>query len=878
MVMENDQQRYGQISNPSFSSSYYPHGRSRKMSIGLTVEDPASVARKGQAIGRSPSLIFPSSKAANPIQEEQEVRTNSRQQELLNHKSEWVSVSAKKTTQSVQFYGNRMSSLQCDDGVAKKFDSVAYSRKSRKDGKDVMVEECAFKSTQIMHHLSGEREKQEPVGENEDLETNKNSDSLRMKLCEILGSAASQTEQNIHLEPNAAEQNDQIPEYEELTSEKRKSNKKLEPIMLEKSKSERREEPMPEKRKTEREESMSEKIKSKQRVEPMSEKRKSQKRVEPISEKRISEKRVDTTSEKGKSEDNMAPRPKQKHNSDTIETDSESPNATARRPITRSVARRRKPSIRSSTMAELQFQINGGYRYQKSCINQEDQKKNIFVFDEGGGQLGLINGHISKFKGKPEWKESTIWPSRGVAEKSYVNVKKTTKKAPLKPLPNNFVVEDDFQSPFPPKQTNVFKENFRSPPSPPPMVEKEASICKVQSKPPNQFGGMRELSQAHSPQKPIRERGSHISRNSQEPKAGSYGLGTPTQSSDDTRECRDKQPMPSPLVTKRNAENLVFPSLSSDKQSPHSQGSEQHEADFEGSILTPFMPNFPWKCRAVTQFALGLERFESKIKSQTAKRSSEILASAAEIIKKQLQHVECQIQSAIYNLRTLSKAKRKRLELRFQDQQERLRLIQEKFKEDINQLVQDCKSAMVEFEEDQLTLRAKAETESMVKTIIELWLNLIHKALKILVFKQTTTMPRPLGEREAARPLPRQLNACIHLSLYQHCSRTLPHFFFLVYENSLVYNINQQKNFYINCLAFCKFMHCTVLMCPLLSLDDISLLEASHKKLLLQVEKEIHSQLRDAERNISSLRKDTREKMRSLKHMLGQCLAEGSFG
>ncbi|ERN02064.1 hypothetical protein AMTR_s00045p00139940 [Amborella trichopoda] len=352
-----------------------------------------------------------------------------------------------------------------------------------------------------------------------------------MKLCEILGSAASQTEQNIHLEPNAAEQNDQIPEYEELTSEKRKSNKKLEPIMLEKSKSERREEPMPEKRKTEREESMSEKIKSKQRVEPMSEKRKSQKRVEPISEKRISEKRVDTTSEKGKSEDNMAPRPKQKHNSDTIETDSESPNATARRPITRSVARRRKPSIRSSTMAELQFQINGGYRYQKSCINQEDQKKNIFVFDEGGGQLGLINGHISKFKGKPEWKESTIWPSRGVAEKSYVNVKKTTKKAPLKPLPNNFVVEDDFQSPFPPKQTNVFKENFRSPPSPPPMVEKEASICKVQSKPPNQFGGMRELSQAHSPQKPIRERGSHISRNSQEPKAGSYGLGTPTQSS-----------------------------------------------------------------------------------------------------------------------------------------------------------------------------------------------------------------------------------------------------------------------------------------------------------------------------------------------------------
>ncbi|KAL4202943.1 hypothetical protein AMTRI_Chr02g223790 [Amborella trichopoda] len=800
------------ISNPSFSSSYYPHGRSRKMSIGLTVEDPASVARKGQAIGRSPSLIFPSSKAANPIQEEQEVRTNSRQQELLNHKSEWVSVSAKKTTQSVQFYGNRMSSLQCDDGVAKKFDSVAYSRKSRKDGKDVMVEECAFKSTQIMHHLSGEREKQEPVGENEDLETNKNSDSLRMKLCEILGSAASQTEQNIHLEPNAAEQNDQIPEYEELTSEKRKSNKKLEPIMLEKSKSERREEPMPEKRKTEREESMSEKIKSKQRVEPMSEKRKSQKRVEPISEKRISEKRVDTTSEKGKSEDNMAPRPKQKHNSDTIETDSESPNATARRPITRSVARRRKPSIRSSTMAELQFQINGGYRYQKSCIKQEDQKKNIFVFDEGGGQLGLINGHISKFKGKPEWKESTIWPSRGVAEKSYVNVKKTTKKAPLKPLPNNFVVEDDFQSPSPPKQTNVFKENFRSPPSPPPMVEKEASICKVQSKPPNQFGGMRELSQAHSPQKPIRERGSHISRNSQEPKAGSYGLGTPTQSSDDTRECRDKQPMPSPLVTKRNAENLVFPSLSSDKQSPHSQGSEQHEADFEGVTRAKFLVspdkspfvihrikrlhredmNMRALCspspsleeteegdgfevaseenqenalaRAVTQFALGLERFESKIKSQTAKRSSEILASAAEIIKKQLQHVECQIQSAIYNLRTLSKAKRKRLELRFQDQQERLRLIQEKFKEDINQHVQDCKSAMVEFEEDQLTLRAKAETET------------------------------------------------------------------------------------------------------------------SHKKLLLQVEKEIHSQLRDAERNISSLRKDTREKMRSLKHMLGQCLAEGSFG
>ncbi|KAA3475132.1 Ankyrin and armadillo repeat-containing [Gossypium australe] len=117
--------------------------------------------------------------------------------------------------------------------------------------------------------------------------------------------------------------------------------------------------------------------------------------------------------------------------------------------------------------------------------------------------------------------------------------------------------------------------------------------------------------------------------------------------------------------------------------------------------------------RAITLLALALETFKRKIDSATTKKSTEILMSISEEMKSMLLNAEAQIESDVGKLTSLSKTKRKRLETRLQEQQELLKLILEKFKEDIHRHLLDCSSILEGMEAYQNELKGTMKKQSM---------------------------------------------------------------------------------------------------------------------------------------------------------------------
>ncbi|KAL4354729.1 hypothetical protein GQ457_06G030730 [Hibiscus cannabinus] len=117
--------------------------------------------------------------------------------------------------------------------------------------------------------------------------------------------------------------------------------------------------------------------------------------------------------------------------------------------------------------------------------------------------------------------------------------------------------------------------------------------------------------------------------------------------------------------------------------------------------------------RAITVLALALETFKRKMDSATRKKSSEILMSISEEMKSMLLNVESQIESDVGKLTTLSKTKRKHLETRLQEQQEQLKLILKKFKEDIHHHLLDCNSILEGTEAHQNELKRIMKKQKM---------------------------------------------------------------------------------------------------------------------------------------------------------------------
>ncbi|CAN6299485.1 unnamed protein product [Urochloa humidicola] len=115
--------------------------------------------------------------------------------------------------------------------------------------------------------------------------------------------------------------------------------------------------------------------------------------------------------------------------------------------------------------------------------------------------------------------------------------------------------------------------------------------------------------------------------------------------------------------------------------------------------------------RAFDQLIVVLGRFQTKIKSETSKKSSEILAATGEIIRQQLEGVEVQMQADVDKLVNAGKSKRKRLESTFEEQQEKLRILHEKFKEEVDKQLLGCKNSLEDFESYHAELKGVAEKQ-----------------------------------------------------------------------------------------------------------------------------------------------------------------------
>ncbi|CAI9104848.1 OLC1v1003624C1 [Oldenlandia corymbosa var. corymbosa] len=115
----------------------------------------------------------------------------------------------------------------------------------------------------------------------------------------------------------------------------------------------------------------------------------------------------------------------------------------------------------------------------------------------------------------------------------------------------------------------------------------------------------------------------------------------------------------------------------------------------------------------VSLFALALERVKSNMKSMVKKKCAEILMSAAEGIQLQLQTAESQIQADMVTLNSINKLKRKRVDARFEELQGQLKVLHERYKDDVNRHLQDCRSTVESLEAHQLELKATVEKQCL---------------------------------------------------------------------------------------------------------------------------------------------------------------------
>ncbi|CAM0907947.1 unnamed protein product [Alopecurus aequalis] len=152
------------------------------------------------------------------------------------------------------------------------------------------------------------------------------------------------------------------------------------------------------------------------------------------------------------------------------------------------------------------------------------------------------------------------------------------------------------------------------------------------------------------------------------------------------KRCKRRLPSPIPIATSGSQETIM---------------SDKEPGQWPDDYLT----------RAFDQLLVVLGRFQTKIKSETSNKSSEILAASGEIIRQHLQGVEVQMQNDVDKLVNAGKSKRKRLELTFEEQQEQLRVLHEKFKEEVNQQLLGCKNSLEDFEAYHAELKGMADKQ-----------------------------------------------------------------------------------------------------------------------------------------------------------------------
>ncbi|KAF8106987.1 hypothetical protein N665_0129s0056 [Sinapis alba] len=115
--------------------------------------------------------------------------------------------------------------------------------------------------------------------------------------------------------------------------------------------------------------------------------------------------------------------------------------------------------------------------------------------------------------------------------------------------------------------------------------------------------------------------------------------------------------------------------------------------------------------RAVALFAVALQNFEKKLKSAAKKKSSEIIASVSEEIHLELENVKSHIITEAEKTSNVAKTKRKHAETRLQEQQEKMRMIHEKFKDDVGNHLEDFKSTIEGLEANHSELKGSIKKQ-----------------------------------------------------------------------------------------------------------------------------------------------------------------------
>ncbi|XP_050203711.1 meiosis-specific protein ASY3 isoform X2 [Mercurialis annua] len=805
--MEVDRRHNLQDDCRSFGSNFHPSSQSRKISIGITLD---SLGKKRSETTKKDETILSNAERTNcnkerPIEGNMKgkgaAEANEGKQTEAPEKvtSPWISTRsfnqkpstpetfifgrqtfslpaargkrskpnrAENTTiaHSVQLFENQKSVLHSGDANQKNFKGITYKRKGSKDGNSQKAEE-------VIHATAKEVPESDNAAADNKREDGK-TENLRMKLWEILGSVTS---------PRSQPSNFQAREAVSKTN-----------------------------------------LKPEQ-----------------------------------KHHQNEIPKPLQ--NSDTIETDSEKPDHTIKRPVTRSMNRNRvtckrkpvknkkdpSPSYRNTLQEQKIFSfedemfgkgdvaVSGGSSMSARKKGKSNRKisgieprrihfsktKNADENQRGNGRnelppaaekvsshsdkrgnfhgcspqskgeyLGQNNGnrqgdsHQSPTRSYHHSAENDRVKQQGDVSKQAVPENEDLEEALGQPSLRDFLNQHEFQSP-------TFKMNTPMLSSSPSLTPKTDQIEKnIDSKVP--------VDRTFTLNKICSFMNLKILKTS---KADCPAPNAKNESSDDELEFEESpacKPSP-PNERKEVQDGLSGSSSSGDEDSTSSEEDDMDRDAFspetataersnfilypskrlrnlEGKSVSRFSPILPstkgvdesdWNPepseqnqendleRVMTLFALALEHFKNKMKTATRKKSSDILISVSEEIHLQMQNAASKVQRDVGELTNLCKSKRKQLETRFQEQEEKLKVIQDKFKEDIHRHLQDFTGTVEELELHQIEMKGtmkkqKASHQKLlmgVEEAVETELNDAHRRI-ISVHKSARQKMLQMGQ------------------------------------------------------------------------------------------------------------------------------------
>ncbi|XP_023512092.1 meiosis-specific protein ASY3 [Cucurbita pepo subsp. pepo] len=470
-----------------------------------------------------------------------------------------------------------------------------------------------------------------------------------------------------------------------------------------------------------------------------------------------------------------------KQNSDTIETDSEDPSQTLKRPIIRSIARKRSRIFVQSRKSKI-----------PSCNKGKHQEENVFVFEgrpEGTHAATSRASSMStrkkrgerSFKFQPrkisflqkEDKTTTFPNPTGIEELAPQDKPSSFREvqgfhsSPANPVIDEKVVRKEFNQ-FPLMDRTLLRENIHSLADygqqgdiDNPFLEKDVDpqshiesptfrmktpVCSSPSSTPKADKIVCESSSPGSAEEILstrnictfrklrtseedRDRSNvtpHLSEDEKEieqsplenaatgvtKKVADYGLSD-SSSEDTSYESSAEASSQRDTLSPEIANIKKFKSML--RPAKRARSVENHEFDLNGPGESSWaeetsVPNEEdGLARAVKLFLSELEKMKNKISSISIEKSSEILLSVAESIHLQLQNVESQIQMDTVKLLSFGKSRRKVLETKFEEQQQQLTRINKKFKEEVNQHLQDCRNSLQELEAQQIEFKGTME-------------------------------------------------------------------------------------------------------------------------------------------------------------------------